>query len=177
VNSPRDSPVFDGSDTSLGSDGAFIPHEGMQLIFPGYTTPTIFQPGTGGGCVTKGPFKDLVLHLGPVARPIYGTPNTTSAADPSQDNPRCLKRDLNPSIAKQWTSFRNTTELILYKTNIASFQGEFVRLKTLSPRPITLLTATPDRRCADIHEPGWSPRRRPFPSGWRSGRRPIRLPE
>ncbi|KAK3346516.1 tyrosinase-like protein [Lasiosphaeria hispida] len=124
VNSPRDSPVFDGSDTSLGSDGAAIPHQGLQLTFPGASAPTIFAPGTGGGCVFKGPFKGMTVHLGPVVMPIYGSPNTTSAVDPTADNPRCLKRDLNPSIAKQWTSFRNTTELILYKTNIATFQGE-----------------------------------------------------
>ncbi|KAK4443034.1 hypothetical protein QBC34DRAFT_214803 [Podospora aff. communis PSN243] len=124
VNDPRKSPVFDGSDTSLGSDGVSIPHQGMQLMFPGATAPLILPPGTGGGCIAKGPFKDMKIRLGPVAVPQYGSPNTTGVPDPIQDNPRCVTRDLNSYIAKQWASFRNTTELILYKNNIATFQGE-----------------------------------------------------
>ncbi|KAK1753572.1 hypothetical protein QBC47DRAFT_386759 [Echria macrotheca] len=125
VNSPRDSPVFDGSDTSLGSDGAPVTHAGMQLLFPGNPNPVIFPPGTGGGCIQSGPFKGMNISLGPVNLPVYGSPTTTAAADPNQNNPRCVKRDMNPFIAKGWTTFRNTTEVILYKNNIKDFQGEF----------------------------------------------------
>lgn len=128
VKSPRNSPVFDGSDTSLGSDGIAVPHEGMQIIFPGYTDPVLFQPGTGGGCIQKGPFKDMLIRLGPVGVPNYGNTNTTGVPDPTQDNPRCVRRDLNPWVAQQWTTFRNYTELILLKNTIATFQGELVRL-------------------------------------------------
>ncbi|KAK3385521.1 hypothetical protein B0H63DRAFT_183755 [Podospora didyma] len=123
VNSLKDSPVFDGSDTSMGSDGDYIVHEGLQLTLPGETAPLILPPGTGGGCVTKGPFKDMKLHLGPVIMPVYGSPNTTGALDPSADNERCLKRDLNSYILKTYSSFRNTTKLITETTTMETFQG------------------------------------------------------
>ncbi|KAK0648214.1 tyrosinase-like protein [Cercophora newfieldiana] len=136
VKAPRNSPVFDGSDTSLGSDGAAVPHQGMQIIFPGATEPLIFQPGTGGGCISKGPFKGMLIRLGPAGLPQYGSPNTTSVPDPSQDNPRCVKRDLNAWVAQKWTSFRNTTELILFKNTIGTFQSELTGDPRQSTNPV-----------------------------------------
>jgi tyrosinase len=54
------SPLFDGSETSLSGDGAFngtvIPVNLGEYSLPG---------GSGGGCVTSGPFKNLTLSLGP----------------------------------------------------------------------------------------------------------------
>ncbi|KAK4449660.1 tyrosinase-like protein [Podospora aff. communis PSN243] len=127
VNSPKDSPVFDGSDTSLGSDGETIDHLPLILSFPqpdgSFNTLTI-PPGTGGGCVNRGPFSNLTLHLGPVVLPEYGSPVVNFNPFPERDNPRCLKRDLSSWVAKQWTSFRNTTDLILQSSNIFEFTTE-----------------------------------------------------
>ncbi|KAK1829565.1 tyrosinase-like protein [Podospora conica] len=124
VNSPRDSPVFDGSDTSLGSDGQAINHPGLIMQVPTSPVPVEFPPGTGGGCVQTGPFSNLTIHLGPVVLPEYGTPDIVFNPTPELDNPRCLKRDLNPGVAKKWTTFRNTTELILGSANIFEFSTE-----------------------------------------------------
>ncbi|KAI2616100.1 Di-copper centre-containing protein [Hypoxylon sp. NC1633] len=96
------SPVFDGSETSLGSNG-----EKTNSTRPGF-----FPGGSGGGCVTDGPFKNYTVNFGP-----------NTAADPLAYNPRCLKRDLNTPICAQWASLRNTTETILESPDIALFQA------------------------------------------------------
>ena len=108
---PHASPIFDGSDTSLGSDGAFIAGPPMVLNIPGNVNPIVLAKGTGGGCVTTGPFKDMTVHLGPITQ-----------ADPTADNPRCLKRDLNADAGKRFASFRNTTDLIINSPNIEVFR-------------------------------------------------------
>lgn len=43
---PLNSPIFDGSDTSMSGNGEKIPHRS-----------TISPAGEGGGCLVSGPFK------------------------------------------------------------------------------------------------------------------------
>ena len=130
ASDPTKSPVFDGSDTSLGGNGDFIEHGALILTPPGSDVQLTFAPGNGGGCVTKGPFKDMVVHIGPVIVPIYGTGNFSGppTGNPFDDNPRCLTRDINPNVSKMFNTFRNSTELITKNKNIADFQGTLVSL-------------------------------------------------
>jgi tyrosinase len=124
VNNPAASPVFDGSETSLGGNGEYIPHSGMILteaMNPDALIP--LPPGTGGGCVRTGPFANMTVHIGPVALAQYGTSESASVANPLDDNSRCLKRDLNAGIAARFTSFRNTTSLILQNHDVEHFQA------------------------------------------------------
>ncbi|KAK3290789.1 uncharacterized protein B0H64DRAFT_447075 [Chaetomium fimeti] len=125
AHDPASSPVFDGSETSLGGNGDYVPHEGLILTEPLNPAALIPLPaGSGGGCVTTGPFANMTVHIGPVALAQYGTTDATSSADPLGDgNARCLKRDLNAGVASRYTSFRNTTTLILENADIARFQG------------------------------------------------------
>jgi tyrosinase len=126
VDGPHKSPVFDGSDTSLGSDGTFVPNRQPQVLpLPGFTEPVILPPGTGGGCVIKGPFSDLLVRLGPFPP----DPDRFLPVEPVEgrgNNPRCLVRDLNADPLRRWSTFRNVTELILGYDNIRDFQGELV---------------------------------------------------
>ncbi|RYP44938.1 hypothetical protein DL768_008656 [Monosporascus sp. mg162] len=98
------SPLFDGSPTSMGGNG-----EKVNGSFPG---------GTGGGCVKEGPFSNYTVNLGPL-----------TARDPLAHNPRCLKRDLNTQICRASASLKNTTEVMLESPNIelfqANLQGDF----------------------------------------------------
>jgi tyrosinase len=123
IHNPSLSPVFDGSPTSLGGDGAFIPHQG--LILPQALSGTLIplQPGSGSGCVHSGPFANMTVHFGPIILPQYGAPNYTGVPDPLNDHARCLKRDLNAYVASRWNSFRNTTSLILNHNTIEMFQA------------------------------------------------------
>ncbi|KAK0663441.1 tyrosinase central domain protein [Cercophora samala] len=128
LDSVASSPLFDGSDTSIGSDGAPVPHEGMKLDWPGSTPsgdPFVYvSPGSGGGCIRSGPFANSTINFGQVSLPIYGQPHTLSSPDPTAANQsRCIKRDLNEEPGRKWSTFRNITELILQNKNIEWFQG------------------------------------------------------
>ncbi|GKT62251.1 tyrosinase central domain-containing protein [Colletotrichum tofieldiae] len=65
----------------------------------------------------------MTVHVGPRSLPQYGTSTPFSVEKPTDDHARCLKRDLNKHIASRYTSFRNTTELILGHDNIEWFQA------------------------------------------------------
>ncbi len=49
---PSASPVFDGSDTSLGGNGAPVPHQGLQLQQPFSSVVIALPPGAraAGAC-------------------------------------------------------------------------------------------------------------------------------
>ncbi|KEY73042.1 hypothetical protein S7711_06116 [Stachybotrys chartarum IBT 7711] len=96
------SPLFDGSPTSLGSNGRFVRGGGTAGL----------PKGSGGGCLIEGPFSDRNVTLGPF-----------SQRNPLNYNPRCIKRDLNTAVASRWASFRNTTEVIINSPTVEMFQA------------------------------------------------------
>jgi tyrosinase len=49
----KQSPLFDGSDTSMGGDGLYVKHNGS--VGGGGRIP--LPSGEGGGCIASGPFK------------------------------------------------------------------------------------------------------------------------
>lgn len=120
ITGPHLSPIFDGSDTSLGGDGEFIPNRppfSIPWIDP-LTPEIIIPPGTGGGCVKTGPFVHHKVRLGP-----FNMTETfpVEPEDGRGDNERCLIRDLNKGGIERWASFRNSTELILGSGDIFEF--------------------------------------------------------
>lgn len=127
ANNPAASPIFDGSDTSMSGNGVFAPHNCTNALPTGLNC---IPPGDGGGCVFSGPFKDMSVNLGPVA-PTLRADGVVPAPARLAYNPRCLRRDISVWVSKQWTSEKNTTDLIKDFDDIGSFQanmqGDFPR--------------------------------------------------
>nr|KMM68346.1 hypothetical protein CPAG_04675 [Coccidioides posadasii RMSCC 3488] len=114
-------PLFDGSDTSMSGNGEPIPNKGDIFLHLG-DLPSIRLPsGTGGGCVTSGPFKNFKVNLGPAALVLPGD-RTEAVANPLDYNPRCLKRDLTDAIVRKFANATAVVDLILRRKTIESFQ-------------------------------------------------------
>ena len=116
---PLNSPLFDGSDDSLSGDGSYYPHPGIAVT--GAPPPfDVIKPGKGGGCVKSGPFKNMVVSLGPVFPTIGGVP-VNPRADGLGYNPRCLRRDISENAAVS-TRTNATVSLLTQHSTIADFQ-------------------------------------------------------
>ncbi|KAF7594647.1 hypothetical protein BBP40_008737 [Aspergillus hancockii] len=115
------SPLFDGSATSLSSNGEYDPDEPN----PCNSVGRCFSRGTGGGCVHSGPFKHFQVHLGPfnASQAQSYAPIPPNAFD---YNPRCLSRSLNPYLLSNYNN-QSTVDRILAANSIVEF------LAVLSP--------------------------------------------
>jgi len=74
-----DSPMWD-PETGFGGNGVYVNCTNPE-------DPACFPGGTGGGCITTGPYKDFEIHLGPQ--------NNTERFN------RCIVRDFRPLWAEQ----------------------------------------------------------------------------
>ncbi|KAL1970846.1 hypothetical protein VTN77DRAFT_2680 [Rasamsonia byssochlamydoides] len=114
-------PVFDGSDTSMSGNGAKVYNESDVILYLGNYTPVSLPSGTGGGCVTSGPFKNYTVNLGPASLALPGG-TTESVPNPLDYNPRCLKRDLTTAIIRQYANYTSVVSLILDNDDIWDFE-------------------------------------------------------
>ncbi|KAL2210125.1 Di-copper centre-containing protein [Sarocladium strictum] len=116
------SPVFDGSETSLGSDGEYFEHNGVVAGAPGRQLS--LPSGNGGGCLKAGPFSDITINLGPVVPGMQGYEPISS--DPYAHNPRCLRRDLTSYATSNWMTSPNLLNITIgaASSTIQLFQDE-----------------------------------------------------
>ena len=114
------SPLFNGGPTSMSGDGAFKAHNGSLS-----GSNNIFIPsGKGGGCVTSGPFKDMVVNLGPISP---GMDGMVPGPDGGRGyNPRCLSRDLSAFAVDSMFTLPNLANVTVGPAShsIRGFQDE-----------------------------------------------------
>lgn len=141
-NNLTSSPLFDGSPYSFGGDGVFIPPPPNRSAFidlaPAFNNVTwnlTTLEGTGGGCVTTGPFANWTVPFGPVG------PNLT---DFMRENivsfityrPHCLSRSFRPKTAA-FSFTQVSLDAILQSPNISEFNKRYTFI--INPTVPTLL--------------------------------------
>jgi tyrosinase len=105
----------------MSGNGEFIPGRG-NVVLGGNGLPEILIPaGSGGGCVTSGPFKNMTVNLGPVSLGLPGGA-TEANGDGLGYNPRCLKRDLTDYVNKRFANASSVVNLILKPKDVYDFQ-------------------------------------------------------
>jgi tyrosinase len=125
---PTKSPALDGSPTSLSGDGAYVAGRNNTCVPSPDQCGISIPPGNGGGCVTKGPFKNWQVNLGPVA-PVLTDFKPNPEFTGLGYNPRCLRRDISKAASSGWSKDTDIVSLIQNNNDFLSFssrmQGDF----------------------------------------------------
>lgn len=136
------SPLFDGSPYSFGGDGVFTPPPpnrsaliDLAPVFNNVSWNLTTLEGTGGGCVTTGPFANWTVPFGPLG------PNLTDSIRENIINfikyrPHCLSRSFRPKTAA-FSFTKVSLDAILQSPNITEFNKRFTFI--INPTVPTLL--------------------------------------
>jgi len=125
---PLSSAMWSGAPDSFGGNGIFLEndHGPYQKILPGLANPNFTLPapaGTGGGCITNGPFVDFKISLGPVAKAVIDPSNKYGL----KPNPRCLSRNFDPQSSIGVLTWANATTIVS-SPNITALRTNVERL-------------------------------------------------
>ncbi|KAF1975455.1 Di-copper centre-containing protein [Bimuria novae-zelandiae CBS 107.79] len=114
--------MLDGSDYSMSGNGENVEKVGDIQLGGSPGLPALILPtGTGGGCVTSGPFKNMKVNLGPAGLALPGG-TTVANGDGLGYNPRCLKRDLTDVIIRKYSNATAIANTILKPKDVYDFQ-------------------------------------------------------
>ncbi|SPN98636.1 related to monophenol monooxygenase (tyrosinase) [Cephalotrichum gorgonifer] len=122
LQDPINSALFNGNETSMGGNGAAATYGGVFMPYP---APYNRIPAAGGGgCVTEGPFKDMVVSLGPFGTVLQGLPRNPQS-NGLGSNPRCLRRDLNKYSA-YGASANHSYSLVMDYPDVDAFYNRYL---------------------------------------------------
>lgn len=119
------SPLLDGSPYSFGGDGVFVPPPPNRfavidlapVINATWNLNTL--EGTGGGCVTTGPFAGWTVPFGPIG-PSLTDSIRVNLINNIKYKPHCLTRSFQPKTAAySFTKF--SLDAVLQSPNITEF--------------------------------------------------------
>ncbi|KFY07699.1 hypothetical protein V492_06902 [Pseudogymnoascus sp. VKM F-4246] len=117
ASDPVNSAYFDGSAYSMGGNGVFAAHNCTNALPSGVNC---IPPGSGGGCVKTGPFKNWTVNISPTA------PTSDAAQVPATGflayEPRCLSRDISQWVSSRWLTDAGITDLIANNKEMGPFQ-------------------------------------------------------
>lgn len=101
----------------MGGNGVLAAHNCTAALPNGVNC---IPPGSGGGCVKTGPFKNWVVNIAPTAP----TSDAAQVPDPGflSYAPRCLSRDVSQWVSSQWLTDAGITDLIANNKEIGPFQ-------------------------------------------------------
>ena len=105
----------------MSGNGEKIAGQGNVVLGGNGLPEILIAAGSGGGCITSGPFKDMKVNLGPVALGLTNG-STVSNGNGLSYNPRCLKRDLTDYVNRRFANATSVVNLILKSKNINDFQ-------------------------------------------------------
>lgn len=118
------SPIFDGSDSSMSGDGASMNYTSSDevVINAGTAAEMHFPAGTGGGCVTSGPFVNYTLNLGPDGLAMVNEDGLDNSSYPFQYNPRCLQRSLTDHVNQRYANSSSVLTLLRDPQDVWTFE-------------------------------------------------------
>ncbi|EHY56432.1 hypothetical protein HRR83_002487 [Exophiala dermatitidis] len=114
ASDPHAFPIFDGSEYSMSGDGLYD-NTGPITLGANLTIPH----GTGGGCVTTGPFANMIAPI----KFIDPSNLTTGTLPPDAFayNEICLQRDLNAYVSQTYTNQAELTAAA-HASNASEFE-------------------------------------------------------
>lgn len=117
------SPLFDGSEYSFSGNGKPVTQPDLLLSIDLPPAPKVslsLKPGSGGGCVTNGPFANHVVNFGRVSLSVFASllNNPKNLAY----KPHCLVRDFNQAIAGP-ALVQSAVNTLLSQPNITAFNA------------------------------------------------------